>query len=69
MHICANFELYTLNDGILPLIDIVNGLSRPLGSGTVILEVESMIEGKIVRFELSNVLHLPLILVNLFLGL
>jgi hypothetical protein len=68
-HTRANFELYTVNDGTLPLIDTVNGLSRPLGSGTVILEVESVIEGKTVRFELSNVLHLPSTPVNLFSGL
>jgi hypothetical protein len=66
-YIRANFDLYTLNDGLLPTILTVNRLTTLLGSGIVRLEIEGS-DSKPLKLELKDVLHLPSILVNLFSG-
>jgi hypothetical protein len=64
-HTRANFDLYTLNNGSLPTILTANGPATPLGSGIVRLEIEGS-DGKPLKLELKDVLHLPSALVNLF---
>ena len=66
-HTRANFESYTLNNGSLQTVLTANGPATPLGSGTVRMEVEGY-DGKPLKLELKNVLHLPSIPINLFSG-
>ena len=66
-HTRTNFDLYTPNNGSLPTVYTANGPARPLGSGIVRLEVEG-IDGKPLKLELKDVLHLPSVPVNLFSG-
>jgi hypothetical protein len=64
-HTRANFESYAPNDGSLRTVLTANGPATPLGSGIVRLEVEG-IDGKPLKLELKDVLHLPSVPVNLF---
>ena len=66
-HTRTNFESYTLNDGTLRTVLTANGPATPLGSGTVRMEVEG-IDGKPLKLELKDVLHLPSTPINLFSG-
>jgi hypothetical protein len=63
----TNFESYTLNDGSLQTVLTANGPATLLGSSTVRMEVEG-IDGKPLKLELKDVLHLPSIPINLFSG-
>jgi hypothetical protein len=65
MYTRANFDLYTLNNGSLLTILTANGLTTPLGSGIVRLEIKGS-DSKPLKLELKDVLHLPSTLVNLF---
>jgi hypothetical protein len=65
MYTRVNFDLYTLNNRLLPTILIANRLTTLLGSGIVRLEIEGS-DSKPLKLELKDVLHLPSILVNLF---
>ena len=70
MHITytrVNFDLYTLNNRLLPTILIANRLTTLLGSGIVRLEIEGS-DSKPLKLELKDVLHLPSAPVNLFSG-
>lgn len=66
-HTRENLDCYTPNDGSLPTVLTANGPVKPLGSGTVWLEVDG-VGGKPLKLELKDVLHLPSVPVNLFSG-
>ena len=58
------FDSYTQNTNMTS-INTANGPSRPLGSGTVVLQC-ILSNGKTVPLTLKNVIHLPTVPVNLF---
>ena len=66
-HTRENLDCYTPNDGSLPTVLTANGPVKPLGSGTVWLEVDG-VGGKPLKLELKDVLHLSSVPVNLFSG-
>ena len=66
-HTRANFDLYTPNPGTLPTILTAKGPAKPLGSSTVWLEVKG-VGRKPLKLELTDVLYLPTLPINLFSG-
>ena len=66
-HFCHSreqFDSYTQNTNITS-INIANSPSRPLGSGTVVLQC-ILSNRKTVLLILKNIIYLPIVLVNLF---